>query len=97
MTTTNRVDDDRMRARALARWEGEGGALRPTPEPTTIDEPSLHILARLGAALIDSWADIPAPVQARIVRRARTLGAPGDHVVVLEALARFLQEHSSEC
>jgi len=86
-----------MRARALSRWEGEGGALSPTGAADSIDESELRILARLGAALLDEWAALSPLLQANIVRRARTLGGPGDHAHVKETLARFLHAHRKDC
>jgi hypothetical protein len=97
MTTHTRLTDADMRARALARWEGEGGSLAPTGGAGSIDESELRILARLGAALLDEWSEVPRAVQTNVLRRARTLGAPGDHAHVKEGLARFLHEHRSEC
>jgi hypothetical protein len=86
-----------MRARALARWEGEGGALTPTGAADAIDESELRILARLGAAVLDEWSELSRVVQANVVRRARTLGGPGDHARVKENLARFLHANRSDC
>jgi hypothetical protein len=97
MTTDTRLADAALRARALARWEGEGGALIPTDAADSIDESELRILARLGAALLDEWGELSRPLQANVVRRARTLGVPGDQARVKETLARFLREHRSEC
>jgi hypothetical protein len=34
--------DASMRARALARWEGEGGALAPAPQDDAIEHASLR-------------------------------------------------------
>ncbi len=97
MTKDTRVVDAELRARALSRWEGEGGALNATGAAGSIDESELRILARLGAALLDEWDELPRAVQGNVVRRARTLGGPGDHARVKENLARFLREHRSEC
>jgi hypothetical protein len=97
MTKDKRLVDAEMRARALSRWEGEGGALIPTDAADSIDESELRILARLGAALLDEWGQLPQPVQRNVIRRARTLGGPGDHERVKDKLARFLNEHRSEC
>ena len=91
-----KLTDAEMRARALARWEGEGGALLPTGAADSIDESELRILARLGAALLDDWGKVAPALQANIVRRAKTLGGPGDHAHGKERLARFLHEHRSE-
>lgn len=97
MTNDTRLVDAEMRARALSRWEGEGGALTPSGTAGSIDESELRILARLGAALLDEWSDLPQAMQGRVVRRARTLGGPGDHARAKENLARLLQEYRSEC
>jgi hypothetical protein len=97
MTKGMRRVDIEMRARALSRWEGEGGALIPTDAADSIDESELRILARLGAALLDEWGEMSQVLQANVIRRARTLGGPGDHARVKEKLARFLREHRSEC
>ena len=89
MTTETRLLDAEMRARALSRWENEGGSLFPTGAADSIDESELRILARLGAALLDEWGQLPRALQDNIIRRARTLGGAGDHARVKEELARF--------
>lgn len=89
--------DAMMRAKALARWEGEGGALAPSPERNAIDDVSLRLLARLGAALLDSWDDVPQAAQGDIVRRARTIGATDHHAHVMANLAGFISRYKSEC
>jgi hypothetical protein len=87
----------RMREKALARWEGEGGALFPEPQRDTIDHTTLRLLARLGAALLDSWDDVPGSLQRRVAVRARSIGASKDHSVVRENLGRFLDQFRDEC
>ncbi|MGH8235528.1 MAG: hypothetical protein ACREXP_00720 [Steroidobacteraceae bacterium] len=76
MTKDTRLTDTEMRARALSRWEGEGGALAPTGAADSIDESELRILARLGAALLDVWGGLRPALQANVVHRARTLRWP---------------------
>ena len=97
MTRETRLTDAQMRTRALTRWENEGGALTPTGGADSIDESELRILARLGAALLEEWNAVPRAVQGNVIRRAKTLGGPGDHALVKDMLARFLHEHRSEC
>jgi hypothetical protein len=97
MTRDTRPTDAEMRARALSRWEGEGGALAPTGAADSIEDSELRILARLGAALLDHWSQLPPGLQGNVMHRARTLGGPGDHARVKEKLARFLHEHRSDC
>lgn len=91
------VDAAEMRARALARWEGEGGALAPTGTTDSIDESELRILARLGAALLEEWGALSPALQGQVIHRATTLGAPGDQARVKEKLERLLHEHGDKC
>lgn len=97
MTKDTQLVDAELRARALARWESDGGTLAPTDAADSIDDSELRILARLGAGLLDQWGALSADLRGNIIRRARTLGGPGDHARVKEQLARFLHEHRSEC
>ena len=90
------IDDARLRERAIARWEGEGGALSPHSGDDVIDQAALRLLARLGAALIESWDTIPAAAQPLLVERARTMGAPGDAARVADRLSRFLKDHCDD-
>ena len=96
MPKEKRPSDAEMLARALSRWEGEGGALAPTGAADSIDESELRVLARLGAALLDAWSELPPGLSGKLLQRARTLGGPGDHARVKIALARFMAEHRSE-
>jgi hypothetical protein len=96
MTKDTRLTDAEMLARALSRWEGEGGALAPTGAADSIDESELRVLARLGAAVLDAWVELSPALRRQIIQRARTLGR-GDHAHVKKALAHFLHEHRSEC
>jgi hypothetical protein len=95
MTQGARPGDAEMRARALARWENEGGALAPIG-PDSLDETEMRILARLGAATLDEWDKLSPEIQQNVVRRARTLGAPGDRARVRETLTHFLRIHRGE-
>jgi hypothetical protein len=92
MTHNRRFSDAEMRARALARWEGEGGALAPTSDSASIDETELRILARLGAAMLDEWGALSPALQDEVVRRAKGLGTQ-DHARVKEKLRRLLHDY----
>lgn len=96
MTHHSRHNDTEVRARALARWENEGGALATAGTPNSLDETQVRILASLGAAVLDEWGSLSPTVQGNLVRRARTLGAPEDRARVKELLAHFLHEHGKE-
>jgi hypothetical protein len=92
MTQERRYSDAEMRARALARWESEGGALAPTGDSESIDESEMRILARLGAAVLDEWNELSAPMQDEVVRRAKRMGSQ-DHARVKERLKRLLHDY----
>jgi hypothetical protein len=96
MRNDDRVIDAETRARALSRWEGEGGALAPTGAAASIDESEMRILARLGAALLDEWGRLSPTLQKDVVHRARTLGAPEDHQRIKEQLAHLVREYQHE-
>lgn len=85
--------DAEMRARALARWEGEGGALSLDRDDDHLDAAELTLLARLGAALLEAWPRLGPAEQAAIVRRAASLGAPGDRARASANLATLLKNH----
>ena len=58
MTKATRLIDAEMRARALSRWENEGGGLIPTGNADSIDESELGS-SRLDAAQLDEWEELP--------------------------------------
>ena len=92
----HRVAARRQRARALARWEDEGGALGPSPEAEHIlDETELRILSRLGAALLGEWSRLPADLQRAIFSRAATLRPATDGARVKAEIALFLHDHKN--
>lgn len=97
MQKGTRLPDAEMRARALARWENEGGALIPSSAVASIDESELRILARLGAAMLEKWPELMPSMQKSVLKRARELGGPGDHARVKQLLTDFLHENRSDC
>jgi hypothetical protein len=85
---------ERQKAKALARWEGEGGALGASSTPDQkLDEAELRILSRLGAALISEWSRLPTDLQRTIFTRAATLHAATDGARIKAEIARFLHDH----
>jgi hypothetical protein len=88
------TEAERQRAKALARWEGEGGALgRSAKTQQALDEAELRILSRLGAAVLGEWSKIPTELQQAIFARASTLHAMTDSPWIKVEIARFLEEH----
>ena len=84
-------------ARALARWENEGGA---TSSPEQCDEGRVllspseqRILQCLGAAVIAQWAELPTDVKKALFEHAVSSGDPRHSVELREQIARFLHNH----
>ena len=90
----NAADAERLRARALARWESEGGATANRGERGEgPDELDLQILTRLGSAILDEWSSLPTSVQRAIFLRATASDAPGTGVRLRSQIANFLHSH----
>lgn len=86
------TEAERLRAKALARWEGEGGALGRPPDVALGDE-DMRVLARLGAALLLDWRDLPEPRRAAIVKSAAVLHAERDAPRIKLAIETFIAQH----
>ena len=68
--------------RALARWEGEGGALWTLPkeksaETMTLADTERHVLHCLGAAVLLLWNELPVDIQRKIFETAASVSASG--------------------
>lgn len=96
MAKARPLSDSELRARAIARWEGEGGALAPSPSKPVLDEPALRLLARIGAAMLEQWSSLDAVAQASLARRTREIGGADDQARALQNLANFLRDHSPD-
>lgn len=94
MAPGNMTEAERQKAKALARWEGEGGALGASAKADQkLDEAELRILSRLGAAVLSEWSTLPTDLQRAIFSRASTLHAAADGFRIKAEIARFLHEH----
>ena len=93
-----RLTDAQMRAKALSRWEGEGGALgQGASAGDALDDGELRILARIGAAALGEWATLaPSVREAMLATICRPL-APGDGARAKAGIARFLEENPDRC
>ncbi len=85
-------------ARALARWENEGGAIFSSPEDGDDEQVVLslaeqHILQCLGAAVIAQWTELPTDVQKALFEHAVSSGDPRHSMDLREQIARFLHNH----
>jgi len=84
-------------ARALARWDNEGGALvSGAGAPATLGEVEVKILQCLGAALLVQWNDIPTDIQRKLFRHAVSMGEPQDAGDLKGEIARFLHNHKDD-
>lgn len=84
------AEASRQKAKALSRWEGEGGALGP---PTmALDDADLRVLARLGAGLLLHLEDVSDTERHAIIAMAATLHAERDAERIKHRMALFLDE-----
>jgi hypothetical protein len=87
-------------ARALARWEGEGGAPKSVSEKdrdkrVVLAKEEEHILRCLGAAVIMQWNDLPTQIQRGLFNYAISIGEPRHTGQLNERIARFLHKHEN--
>jgi hypothetical protein len=81
-----------QKAKAISRWEGEGGALGAA----TLDDGDMRILARLGAALLIEWAGVSEASRQAICKLASTLHAQRDADRIKQEIARFVYEREGQ-
>ena len=87
--------DPAMRARALSRWEGEGGTLGAGSTPgDRLDEGELRILARIGAAALAQWSELSQPLREAMLGTICNPLVPGDGARTRARIAKFLEENS---
>ena len=96
MQEISRLTDAQMRAKALSRWEGEGGALGQAASPgDALDESELRILARIGAAALGEWAALaPSLRETMLASICRPL-VPGDGARAKARIEKFLLENAN--
>ena len=88
--------DAKMRAKALARWEGEGGTLGVGATPAdALDASELRILARVGAAALAQWGELGKPLQERLLDTICSPLVPGDGARAKARIARFLEDNAN--
>jgi hypothetical protein len=79
-------------AKALGRWESEGGATEP-PQLQAAEE---RILLCLGAAVILQWNDLPTGIQRDLFEDAASMSDPQRRFRLKQQIARFLHEHKDD-
>jgi hypothetical protein len=82
-------------AKALGRWDNEGGATAQAPEHPLKNEEE-RILRCLGAAVIMGWNDLPTEIQRQLFEDATSIGDPGRKFQLKQLLAQFLHDHKDD-
>jgi hypothetical protein len=88
-------------ARALARWDDEGGAVG-SPTGTEIGpdvalrEDEERILRFLGAAVIMQWNDLPTEIQRILFEDAASMGTAARRFQLKQQIAQFLHDHKDD-
>lgn len=93
-------NSNRQSARAIARWENEGGAPKPPVQEMREQRAALaaeeeRILRCLGAALIMQWNDLPRGIQRSLFEYAVSMGEPRETAELKARIARFLHTHKN--
>jgi hypothetical protein len=88
-------------ARALSRWEGEGGAekARQVSEfgpDIALQEAEERILRCLGASVIIQWNDLPTEIQRNLFDDAASMSDPQRRFRLKQQIARFLHDHKDD-
>ncbi len=88
-------------AKALGRWESEGGAAElPRGSEAGRDDALLaaeeRILRCLGAAVILQWNDLPTEIQRNLFADAASMSDPKRRFRLKQQIARFLHEHKDD-
>ena len=90
------LTDAKLRAKALARWEGEGGALgRAASAADTLEDSELRILARIGAATLGEWAALPGSLREAMLGTVCRPLVPGDGARAKGRISKFLEENAN--
>ena len=88
-------------AKALGRWESEGGATELPQGSEPRQDISLladeeRILWCLGAAVILQWKDLPTAIQRNLFADAAFMSDPERRFRLKQQIARFLHEHKDD-
>jgi hypothetical protein len=96
--TVKRKSAKRQFARAIARWDNEGGAPKSPAQESREQRAVLaaeeeRILRCLGAALIMQWNELPRGIQRSLFEYAVSMGEPRETAALKGRIARFLHKH----
>lgn len=87
---------------ALDRWDGEGGSIAAMASGVVVDEAGgltaaeLHVLRRLGSAVVIIWNDLPTNVRRALFDAASKVGALQPAVDLRGQIACFLHNHKND-
>jgi hypothetical protein len=88
-------------AKALSRWDNEGGATGSSSAADVGPDLALGIaeermLRCLGSAVIMQWTDLPTEIQRKIFDDAASLTNSARQFELKQQIARFLHEHKDD-
>lgn len=84
-------------ARALGRWDNEGGAAGPAPvQETVLSKGEERILKCLGAAVMMQWNNLPTGIQRDLFADAASMSDPARQFRLRQQMARFLHDHKDD-
>jgi len=82
-------------ARALGRWDDEGGASGSSPG-MDIGAAGERVLRYLGAAVIMQWNDLPTEIQRILFEDAASMGTAARRFQLKQQIAQFLHDHKDD-
>ena len=80
-------------AKAIARWDNDGGATAPPDPDTSLRKHEERILRCLGAAVMIQWNDLPTEIQRSLFEGATSMSDPARQFQLKQLIARFLRDH----
>ena len=88
-------------AKALGRWDNEGGAPGSSPEADPGPDLALHaaeerMLRCLGSAVILQWNELPTEIQRKLFEDAASMTDSARQFELKQQIARFLHEHKDD-
>jgi hypothetical protein len=88
-------------AKALDRWDNEGGTSGLSPKADLGPDLALHateerVLRCLGAAVIMQWNDLPTEIQRKLFDDAASMSDLVRQFELKQQIARFLHEHKDD-
>ena len=84
-------------AKALGRWDNDGGAAGPQSALDTVfSRTEERILQCLGAAVIMQWNDLPTEIQRDLFADATSMSDRARRFQLKQQMARFLHDHKDD-